>query len=141
MASGDEHRWAIETFGDAALGDARRRSRLIRLAAGVACRPGGTVTGVFETSAAREAAFRFLENEDIRRESVAQAAFAATARNCRAELVYVAVDQSSLTLGDRAGKRQLGRVGNTLVTSRGLQVMTALAVDPAGAPVGLVAQT
>lgn len=132
--------WAIETFGSAELGDERRKRRLIRVAASAAVRPGGTVTGVLPTSAEREGAFRLLENEAVCAEAVAEAAFAATARKCTGDIVIVPVDQSSLTLTDRARRRELGRNGSSHRESRGLQVMTALAVDVDGTPVGVLDQ-
>jgi len=133
--------WAYETFGAAELGDARRTARLVAMATRVTQRPAGTVTAVFSTSAEREGAFRFLENAAVGHEAVADAAFDATARACaRQELVYVPLDGSSLTLSDRARKRQLGRIGNSVRQTRGLQVMNALAVDAAGVTVGVLDQ-
>lgn len=138
--SNDTVDWAWETFGSAELGDARRVGRLVSVVAQVAQAPAGHVTQVFERSAEREGAFRLLENPSVRAEAVAEAAFDATARLCSPEkLVYVALDGSTLTLTDRARKRELGRVG-TAAPSRGLHVMTALGVDGNGATVGLLAQ-
>jgi hypothetical protein len=132
--------WAIDTFGGAALGDERRTERLVAMATRAAERPAGTVTGVFPTSAEREGAFRLLESAKVPEAAVAEAAMKATAKRCRTErIVFVPVDGSSITLTDRAGKRQLGRVG-TRRTARGLQVMSALAVDVNGATIGLVDQ-
>lgn len=131
--------WAEQAFGSAALGDRRRSARLVRMAAAVARCPAGTVTGVFANAAEQEGAFRFLENPAVRSEAVASAVFAATAREARGRVV-VAVDGSSVTLGDRAGKRELGRVGNTVRQTRGLHVMTALCMDEDGAPLGLMDQ-
>jgi hypothetical protein len=136
----DTTTWAKETFGAAILGDLRRTQRLVAMAARAADTPRGTVTGVFPSSAEREGAFRFLENPDISHTAVTEAAMEASAVRCRAEgLVYVAIDGTSLTLVDRAEKRELGRVGSQSWT-RGLQVMNALAVDVNGAAVGLLDQ-
>jgi len=131
--------WARETFGRAELGDRRRVERLVAIAAQVAARPKGTVTAALGTSARQEGAFRLLENEDVRANSVQRAAFESTARACKG-LVYVAVDQTSLTLTDRAKRRELGRVGSNAYKARGLQVMTALAVGGGGDVVGLLDQ-
>jgi hypothetical protein len=99
------------------------------------------VTAVFPTSAEREGAFRFLENPAIDEQAVADAAFNATARACETErLIYVPMDGSSLTLSDRAGRRELGRVGNSIRQNRGLQVMTALGVNSAGVTIGVLDQ-
>jgi len=141
MAKQDHARWAEETFGEAELGDSRRVARLVSVAAAVAERPAGTVPQVFRASSEREGAFRLLENDAVSPEAIKRASFDASSRACR-ELsrIYVPVDGSSLTLTDRALRRELGRVGNTRVKSRGLQVMSALAVDEQGAAIGLLDQ-
>ena len=110
------------------------------MAAQAARAPAGKVTQVFEDSAGREGAFRLLESPAVPDGAVAEAVFEATAQSCsERRLVYVAVDGSSLTLTDRAKKRELGRVGKRFVT-RGLCVMSALAVDERGAALGLLDQ-
>jgi hypothetical protein len=139
--SGEAAEWAERTFGRAALGDERRVARLVAMAERAARCPAGPVTRVFDSSADREGAFRLLENTAVGAAAVAQAAFEGTARAAAGEhLLYVPVDGSSLTLSDRAGKRELGPVGNTRVTSRGLHVLSALAVDAAGVVLGLLDQ-
>jgi hypothetical protein len=136
----EDEQWADRTFGHAKLGDERRVERLVSVAARVAKRPAGTVTQVFDTVAEREGAFRLLENDDVSADAVRRAAFEATAKACgESGLIYVAIDGSSLNLTDRALRRELGRVGR-LGSARGLQVMSALATDESGAPVGLLDQ-
>ena len=132
--------WARDSFGEAQLGDPRRTERLVSMAAAVARLPAGKVTQVFASSADREGAFRLLENDAVPSARVAEAVFDATARDCAVEkFVYVAVDATSLTFADHAKKRELGRVGPRFY-SRGLHVMSALAVDEQGAVRGLVEQ-
>lgn len=135
-----EASWADEVFGEARLGDPRRTGRLVEMAAAAARNPAGQVTQVFETSAAREGAFRLLENESVRSAEVAASVFAATARSCDGQkLVFVAIDATTLTLVDRKKIRELGRVGPRYPT-RGLHVMSALAVNNEGAAIGLLEQ-
>jgi hypothetical protein len=82
-----------------------------------------------------------LESAAVKASSIATAAFEATTELCKSEgLVYVPIDASSLTLMDRARKRELGRVGNSLVKSRGLHVMSSMAVDGDGVTIGLLDQ-
>jgi hypothetical protein len=135
----NEASWARATFGDAELGDRRRVERLVLVAQRAAAQPTGTVTGVLKTSAEQEGAFRLLENDEVAATAVQRAMFGATARLCAAESrVYVSVDGSSLSLADVAERRQLGRVGSR--GTRGLEVMSALAVDNRGCPLGLLDQ-
>lgn len=133
--------WATEEFGTAALGDRRRTRRLVEVAAGVALRPAGTVTGAIQSSAAREGAFRWLENGAIRLEPVVAAVTAAALRRCRvASRVYVPVDASTLTLTDTARSKDFGAVGSWKQGGRGVHVMTALSVGTDGTPLGIVGQ-
>src|SRR6478752_2826698 len=132
--------WADRTFGHAKLGDERRVGRLVAMAARVAERPAGAVTQVFDTSAGREGAFRLLESDAASPDAIRRAVFEATALACRkSSRIYVAIDGSSLSLTDRANRRELGRVG-TRCPARGLHVMSALALDEQGAAVGLLDQ-
>jgi hypothetical protein len=132
--------WAEEMFGGAALGDPRRTARLISMAATAARNPAGKVTQVFQSSAEREGAFRLLENDAVPSARVSEAVFDAAAAHCAEQtVVFVALDATTLSLTDRKGRRQLGRVGPRFPT-RGLHVMSALAVDRQGAAIGLVEQ-
>jgi hypothetical protein len=137
----DLHGWAESEFGHAVLGDTRRARRLVEMAATVAARPGGKVTEVFEGVAAREAAFRLIENEDIEPGEIARAAHIATAVRAQGErFAWVPIDGSSLNITDRTGKKGLGAVGARSAKARGLCVMSAIAVAPSGTPLGLCGQ-
>jgi hypothetical protein len=46
---GEEAKWAAQTFGTASLGDSRRTTRLISMAARAAEVPAGKVSQVFRT--------------------------------------------------------------------------------------------
>ena len=122
---------AQQEFGDADLGDARRTRRLVEIASAVAMRPRGAVTQVVAGAAAREGAFRFVENDSIDSAAIGAASHEATARRCSSVAeVIVAVDQSTLTLTDRVGKPGFGRTGPRADSraTGGFQVMTALAI-------------
>jgi hypothetical protein len=132
----------VEEFGSAALGDARRVARLVRMAAGFSDRPAGTVTEAFSSTAERRAVYRFLENEDVDVDEVAEAAYDATIGRCANDaLVYVPVDGSSLNITDDARVRGTGPVGARGIGARGFQVMTAIGVSPDGTPLGLLGQS
>lgn len=133
--------WALEEFGLARLGDARRTKRLVAMAAGLAEHPGGTVTKAFRTSAERQGAYGLLEDERILAESLIDAAGEACARRCAAEpLVLVPVDGTSATLTDTGGRKGFGPVGPYHLHVLGLKVLSAIALRPDGTPLGLCAQ-
>lgn len=134
-----EVQWARETFAHAELGDVRRTRRLVKLAVAAARSPGGTIPSVESTTAGKEGAFRLLENAEVDPVAIGSAVHVATARRCRDHAqVFVALDQSSLAFVDHHNVRGLGRIGHSRRT-RGLQVMTALAVDPEGITLGTCA--
>lgn len=133
--------WADETFGELKAGDRRRARRVVALAAGVAMRPAGTVTDVFDNAADREGAYRFLSNGAVSPGAVIDAMCDASAAQCAAHRrVFIAVDGSSLSLPDAKGIRGLGGVGAWKDYGRGLQVVTALALGEDGTVIGVCAQ-
>jgi len=66
----DAHLWAVEEFGAADLGDARRTQRLIRIAQDRAARPTASISGSCLESTACKATYRFFEHDRIQRESI-----------------------------------------------------------------------
>jgi hypothetical protein len=134
--------WAKDTFGGVDLGDSRRTSRLVRMAALAADRPSGTVTAVYDDDADQQGAYDFLESEHVDAEVLEAGHGAAVAACCTGSReLLVVVDGSSLTFVDRAKKRELGSVGTYCSGARGLKVVTAYAVESTGVPVGPLCQT
>ena len=135
-------RWAEAEFGQAQLGDERRTGRLVSMGASAAYRPAGTITKTFSTDAEREAAFRFMENEDISHEEIARSSHQGTVTRCRGyNFVYVPVDQSSIEVVDKKEAKGFGPVGSRETTTRGLEAMSALSVSPTGVVLGLCGQS
>ena len=135
----EDRAWAWEEFRSAKLGDARLKSRLLRMATRVAQRPSGLIATVFKEPAERQAAYDFLSNDAVRAEQVTAAAATAALERCRDKsVIYVPIDGSSITLSDPSKTKRLGSIGARKFPTRGLQVMTALAVEEDGTPAGLV---
>ena len=132
---------AKETFGHAELGDERRTRSLVAFAAGLMRRPAGRVTEVFKSAAKRERAYRLLENGAVTVvEVIVAMARAVAVRIAGLSMVYAVVDGSSLTLADRRGRKDFGRVGAHRDGARGLKVITAFAVERTGIPLGVLWQ-
>lgn len=106
------------------------------MAATLAQRPSGTVTAVFGDAAEREGAFRLLSNDHVRAEAIVDAVAASTFRRCQGR-VYCAIDGTSISVTDRKRSRDVGQVGTWSMKARGLQALTALAVDGNGVPIGV----
>lgn len=133
--------WAEEEFAHARLRDKRRTARLVDMAAEAARHPAGRISALFSTDAQRQGAYDWLENPACEPGSVARASHQATARRCQNQpLVFVPVDKASLTLADPQVRKDLGPVGTRVTRARGLQVMSAIAVDEEGTPQGLLGQ-
>lgn len=133
--------WSMNEFGGARLRDPRRTARVVELVGEMAARPGGRVTQVCQTSASREGAYRLLENTQVRYDELAQSAHQATLRRCQgSDVVFVAVDSTSLCVTDGQHRKGLGSIGTANRGARGLLAMSALVVHPSGQPLGLAAQ-
>jgi hypothetical protein len=133
--------WAREEFGHTALGDRRRTSRLVSMAAAVGARPAGKVTQVFTVDAERQGAYGLLGNEDVSADALALGAHQACARRCsHAPFAYVPLDDSSVRVTDRKRAKGTGQIGSSVAAARGFKVMSALGVTPDGVPQGVCGQ-
>ncbi len=132
-------KWAEQEFGQALLGDQRRTARA--MAKAIAAHPSGLLTQVFAKSDEREAAFRFVRNDDISPSALMDAAYSRTALRCAEHpFVFVAVDQTDLSIVDNQRTKGLGDTGSAGSRGSGLQVVNSLAVSPDGVPLGLLSQ-
>jgi Transposase DNA-binding len=133
-------KWAWEEFGKADLGHGSRTSRLARMASKAALEPAGKVSEVFETDADRQGAYGLLESPSVKVEAIVDAIGHACARRCAEHsFVFVPVDGSSVTLTDTTRTKDFGPIGTTGRGARGIKVMDAIAVSPAGVPLGVLA--
>jgi hypothetical protein len=137
----DAAQWAREEFGHAQMGNARRTDRLVSMGAAVARNPGGKVSEVMQTDAARQAAYDFLESEQIDPVSIMVAVtLACVLRACQFPYVYVPIDGSSINLTDTSRGKDFGSIGSRKSGGRGLKMINSVAVGPSGVPLGLLAQ-
>lgn len=137
-------RWARQEFGSLNVGDERRTSRTIALAAAAAERPDARITQVSATSAEQEAGYRWVRNSAITDTALMASMAVATVKRCSAHpYVFVAVDQATICIVDKTKKKGFGHVGRSGIFRypRGLQVMSGLALSPTGATLGLVSQS
>lgn len=134
--------WVREELGGPKLGDARRDERFLRLVTAASLNPHGRVSEAIPAGAERQAAYDFLEHEVVRPDDVTKAVSRGCARQCAEfDEVLVALDGSSLSLRDTQRTKGFGDVGARVSGGVGLKVVTALALQPKGRPVGVLAQT
>lgn len=111
------------------------------MASRVALRPAGTVTEVFGNDAERQGAYGLLESSAVKPAVVGAAMFEACARRAAGqEFVFCPVDGTSLTLTDGPGTKGFGPIGTREAGARGLKVMNAMVLSPAGVPLGISSQ-
>jgi hypothetical protein len=135
----DAKEWAREQLATASFGNARRRMRCESMLRRAAERPAGRLTEVFDDAAELQAAYNFVEGS-VAPEAIVGALAEATLRAaCDDPFVYVPVDGSSLSLTDRSKSKDFGSIGMRAYPTRGLKVIDAIAVDPHGTPLGLLA--
>lgn len=139
----DHHEWANEVFGNCGLGDQRRTRRLVDYAARQAAHASASTHAACQgDSAAAEGAYRFLRNDGVDPQAIAESGFAhAAALSGEAEVVLAI--QDSTTLGyDHSVRKELGDLGGKAKSRKqGFWVHSTLALDAAsGAVFGLVDQ-
>ena len=133
--------WARRTFADADLGDVRRSRRLVRIAAEAGRHPAGRISQVFERDADRQGAYDFIESEHVSSAAIRKAIVNATARACAQEdWVYIPLDGTSIKLWDGTQRKDFGAIGTYRSKATGLKLYNAIALSPAGAPIGVASQ-
>lgn len=127
-----------DEFEDAELGDERLAARLSMLAASLGREPSASIAKVSKTRAAREGAYRFLENRRVTKDALLEPHQMATAERCReVGAVYVVSDTTEVTLPGLERGKALGRLHGK---KRGFLAHVALAVSARGdrAPLGIL---
>lgn len=138
--------WAWDEFGDARLGDVRRRRRLIAAVTRVAETPAGRVTQMFRTSAEQQGVYDFLSNPAVSADALRAASASACWRRCldiaagEASRVIVPFDGTSIGVPDHEGTKRFGSVGTYKNGGKGIQMLTALALTSGGMPIGIAGQ-
>lgn len=135
----DVREWSEEVFGRCHLGDPRRTSRLIDIGARLAAEPSGSINRVCgKDLAAREGAYKLIENSAVRVEDVLEGVFASTVKSWDATNVTLVIqDTTSISLSHSVAD-ELRENGS----SSGFYAHSSLLVDFAtSTPIGLVDQS
>jgi hypothetical protein len=133
----DDRTWAFEQFAGAEFGDVRRRSRATSMLRRALARPAGKLTEVFEDGAERQGAYDFVQGV-VSPDAIVAAIAAAACAEIQDDVGYTVLDGTSLTLTDRTGTKGFGSIGRRALPTRGLKVISALALSRDGVPIGLL---
>lgn len=134
--------WAQAEFAFAQLGDKRLTQRLVRIGAGLAQNPGGTLPQAFPEMKDLKAAYRFFGQPKVGPAQIQTPHWEQTRARCREPGEYLLIeDTSELDYSSHAGCADLGPIGNG--QGRGLLLHTTLGVrveawDLAHRPEGIV---
>ena len=125
-----------DEFEDADFGDARLTGRLLEMARALERGPDQSLAKASKTVAAREAAYRFVENRAVTMENILEPHQRATAARCReAGMVFVVSDTTEFTFRGAVRGKALGRIKGT---QRGFLGHVALAVGLNRKPLGVL---
>lgn len=118
--------WANQTFSKCNLEDPRRVRRLIDIASRLANDPNGSLTRICcGDKAAREGAYKFMENEAVRPEAIARGIYAHTGELAADRRLCLAIQDTTtvdIGIGLKKGRREQG-------SPAGFQVHSTLLVD------------
>ena len=140
--------WAQEEFALAQLGDQRRTDRLVKIAAGLAHSPGGTLPQAFPEWKELKAAYRFFNQPQASYERILTPHWGRTLEGCRVPGEYLLIEDTSLLdYTKHPATEDLGMIGDG--GGRGFYLHSTLAVRveawdleqrPEGVVIGLLKQ-
>lgn len=136
MPQDTDNDWAIEEFGAADLGDARRTNRLVALARQLARSPHCSFPQSL-SPAELKAAYRFFDNDDVDTDGILTSHIGQTlARMREVPVVLAAQDTTEYNLTHLAATQGLGYCSHKDV--RGFFMHSLLALTPEGLPLGVL---
>src|SRR4051794_6313446 len=119
-------RWAEQNFAAVDLGDCRRDRRLVKVAAALAKKPGGTLPSAIPKWKDLKAAYRLLDNSAVTFEKVLTPHWQAVRNSCSESGEYLLIEDTTiLDFSSHKSLKGIGRVGND--GGRGIYLHTTLA--------------
>ena len=134
--------WAQQQFGNSELGDPRRTARLVKLASTLAAEPGKSLVNVTQSPAEMEGAYRFIRNDHIDANAIAEAGFQATVEHAKSHNLLLALEDTTTLIYKHSSIRDdLGHVGRGK-KQRGMLAHSVLLFAPENNQVvGLIEQS
>lgn len=124
--------WANMIFGQADLGDPRRTRRLTQLASDLSNSVGTSIVKACDSPASVEAAYRFIRNENIIPEDIAESGFMHTCELLQHRPLVLAIQDTTELTFKHGVSEKLGNVSNSKTNTskkRSLHVHSTLIID------------
>lgn len=124
--------WAEQIFGKADLGDPRRTNRLKQLAGDISDNVGLSIVKACSSSASIEAAYRFIRNDNISCEAIAEAGFKHTSELLQHVPLVLAIQDTTELSYEHNVTQELGNVSNSKTATsrkRSLHAHSTLMLD------------
>ncbi|MDB6055113.1 MAG: transposase family protein [Verrucomicrobiales bacterium] len=123
--------WARKHFSSVDLGDCRLSCRLVKVAAALASKPGGTLPAALPRWPDLKAAYRLLDNPSLTFEKAGQPHWLNTLAACSAPGRWLLIeDSTSLNFSSRTHLSGIGRIGDDRGRGINLHTNLAFAVGP-----------
>jgi hypothetical protein len=104
--------WAEQQFAKSDLGDPRRTARLVKLASTLANEPGKPLVNITQSPADMEGAYRFIRNDNIDANAIAESGFQATVAQVPSHNHLLALEDTTTLIYKHSSIREdLGHVG------------------------------
>jgi hypothetical protein len=130
--------WAAGTYGAAAFGDTRLRTRLVAIGAAIARDPAASLPAALADPAALKATYRLLANAKVEADAILAPHAAQTRQAATGGVTLLVQDTTTLDYSAHPATADLGPIGKG--DGQGLLVQTVLAVRPADRlPLGVLA--
>lgn len=138
---GTDPGWAYCEFEGIELEDARLERRLQRVAEDLSRQPEYPINQASEDAAATKAAYRLFGNEKLSPKRILSPHRAKTLQRMRNEPIVLAIQDTSIfNFTSHKKTHDLGPIGSSDGTLRGLILHSTLAVTPQGLPLGVLSQ-
>lgn len=122
----NHEQWAKQQFGKSNLGDPRRTARLVKLASSIAKEPGKPLVNITQSPADMEGAYRFIRNEHIDANAIAESGFQVTAEQAQSHDLLLALEDTTTLIYKHAsicddlghvgrGKKQRGMLAHSVL--------------------------
>ena len=110
--------WAESIFGKADLNDPRRTKRLVKLAGDMAAQTGSSIVRASQNPASIEGAYRFIRNQAITPESIAESGFKQTDHLVRQRALVLAIQDTTGLSYRHSVCDELGEVNSAKASSK-----------------------